>query len=147
MPVKHIVSHLCYLFTICFRFGVVPCSFENGILVPLLKKPSLDASVATNYRHVILSTIFSKLIDLCILDKCSNFVYNECQFEFISGRGTDIFAHDVMEYCIYNGSVVFACSLDAEGAYDGIPHPILFMKIIDIVPDIFWRLLYNCIVD
>ena len=70
------VSHLCSLFTICFRFGVVPCSFVNGILVPLLKKPSLDASVAKNYRPVILSTIFSKLIELCILDKCSNFVYN-----------------------------------------------------------------------
>ena len=41
-----IVSFLCNMFTICFRFGVVPCSFVNGILSPLLKKPSLDASVA-----------------------------------------------------------------------------------------------------
>ena len=62
------------------------------------------------------------------------------------GRGTDMgisFAHDLMDYCNYNGRAVFACSLDAEGAYDGIPRSILFTKIIDIVPDIFWRLVYN----
>ena len=39
--------------------------------------------------------------------------------------------------------LLFGIHYFAEGAYDGIPHPILFMKIIDIVPDIFWRLLYN----
>ena len=35
------------------------------------------------------------------------------------------FAQDVMEYCNYNVSAVFACSLDAEGAHNGIPHPCL----------------------
>jgi hypothetical protein len=35
------------------------------------------------------------------------------------------------------------CSLDAEGAFDGIPHPILFNKAMDIIEDRNWKLLYN----
>ena len=38
---------------------------------------------------------------------------------------------------------LFVCSLDADGAYDGIPHPILLKKAIDIIPDHNWKLLHN----
>ena len=37
-----IVFHLCKLLTVCFIFGMVPTTFKKGILVPILKKPSLD---------------------------------------------------------------------------------------------------------
>lgn len=39
------------------------------------------------------------------------------------------------------GSPVYACSLDAEGAFDCIPHPILFRKCFSAIPDSLWRLL------
>ena len=48
-----IVLHLCNLFTVCFRYGLVPSKFTNGLLVPILKKATLDRSVAKNYRPVI----------------------------------------------------------------------------------------------
>jgi hypothetical protein len=35
------------------------------------------------------------------------------------------------------------CGLDAEGAFDGIPHAVLFDKAIDIISDMSWRLLYQ----
>ena len=38
---------------------------------------------------------------------------------------------------------MFICTLDAEGAYDGIPHPILFKKAIGVIPDCSWKLLHN----
>jgi hypothetical protein len=143
---SNIILHLCNMFTHCFKFGVVPSSFQEGILVPLLKKPSLDPSVPKNYRPVIVSTILSKLMEMYILEECDNYVDNDYQFGFIRGRGTNsavALAHDVMSYCNHNGSPVFVCSLDAEGAFDGIPHPVLFMKTINIIPDVCWRLLYN----
>ena len=31
------------------------------------------------------------------------------------------------------------CSLDAEGAFDAIPHSVLFLKAIDIIPDHYWK--------
>ena len=71
-----VVLHLCNLFTLCFKFGVVPDSFNNGILVPLLKKSTLDPSVAKNYRLVVLSTVFSKIIEMYILTQCADYKYN-----------------------------------------------------------------------
>ena len=61
-------------------------------------------------------------------------------------RGTNIaisLAHDVSMYCKDKTSPVFLCGLDAEGAFDGIPHPVLFNKCRHVVPDFCWKLLYN----
>ena len=141
-----VVLHLCNLFTLCFKFGVVPDSFNNGILVPLLKKSTLDPSIAKNYRPVVLSTVFSKIMEMYILAQCADYKYNDYQFGFISGRGTQTaieLANDVLEYCNYNEFAVFVCNLDAEGAYDDIPHPTLFMKSMNIIPDMSWKLLYR----
>ena len=49
--------------------------------------------------------------------------------------------HDVIEYMNSRGSPVYACSLDAEGAFDGIPHPVLFKKALGVIPDMYWRIL------
>ena len=81
-----------------------------------------------------------------ILTQCADYKYSDYQFGFISGRGTQTaiaLANDVLEYCNYNESAVFVCNLDAEGAYHGIPHPILFMKSMNIIPDMSWKLLYR----
>ena len=43
--------------------------------------------------------------------------------------------HDVSEYCMSVGSSVFLCSLDVEGAYDGIPHSVLFHCAGSVLPD------------
>ena len=40
-----LVSHLCSLFSLCLKFSIVPNSVTKGILVPLLKKLSLDQSM------------------------------------------------------------------------------------------------------
>ena len=40
-----------------------------------------------------------------------------------------------------NGSPVYVCALDAEGAFDGIPHSIMFHKAVNVVPMLYWRLL------
>ena len=52
--------HLCKLLSICFQYGVVPSIFRQGILVPILKIPTLDDSCAKHFRPVIMSTVFSK---------------------------------------------------------------------------------------
>ena len=76
-------------FTYCFQFGVVPTNFTKGILIPLFKKPSLDPTLCKNYRPIIVSTAFSKLAELCILDECNECTFSDLQFGFVKGRGTD----------------------------------------------------------
>jgi len=51
--------------------------------------------------------------------------------------------NDVIKYCTQRGSRVHACSLDAEGAFDAIPHSILFGKASGVIPDQMWRILVD----
>ena len=66
----------------------MPSDFTKGILIRLMKKHSLDTSVAKNYRPVLPSTVLSK--------------YSTC---YINNS--------------YQGHM---CTVDAEGAFDCIPH-------------------------
>ena len=54
--------------------------------------------------------------------------------------------HDRSRYAAYSvndrGSPVYTCSLDAEGAFDAIPHVVIFGKLDGIVPDYAWRVMY-----
>ena len=52
--------HLSNLLTTCVKFWVVPDNFNKGIL----KRNTLDPSVASSYRPVTLSVTFLKLLDL-----------------------------------------------------------------------------------
>ena len=51
-------------------------------------------------------------------------------------------AHDVSKYCVANGSPVYICSLDAEIAFDGIPHDVLLLKAMNVLSGPSWNLLY-----
>ncbi len=68
------------------------------------------------------------------------------QFGFVSGRVTTIattLAHDVIEYCTRRGSAVYAFSSDAEAAFDGIRHRVMFKKTMGIVQDKYRRILVD----
>jgi hypothetical protein len=44
-------------------------------------------------------------------------------------------------FCATNGTPIHLCSLDAEIAFDAIPHAILIMKAANLIPDPYWRVL------
>ena len=51
--------------------------------------------------------------------------------------------HDVIDYSTTRGSVVYSCSLDAEGAFDAIQHCILFHKAQSVLPSYCWFVMYE----
>ena len=139
-----IIKILCNLIIVCIRFGIVPDSSAKGLLIPLLKKPNCDTTLPKNYRPIIISTTFSKLLEMIILKDCEGHIFHDLQFGFIPDRGTTMAAaltHDVINYMTRRGSPVYVCSLDAEGAFDSIPHAILLKKSLGIIADKFWRLM------
>ena len=139
-----IVPFLSNLFTLCIKFGIVPTSFSKGLLIPLLKKPTLDPTDAKHYRPVTISSTLSKILELYILDRSDHYELSDLQFGFIAGRGTQMasaLTNDVISYSTKRGSPVYTCSLDAEGAFDAIPHAILFHKAMDALPDHCWKML------
>ena len=136
--------YLSKLFSICFRFGIVPDTFKQGLLIPVLKKSNIDPTVAKNYRPITMSVIFSKVMEYYILDNVSH-QFNNYQFGFIPQRSTNMvtaLVHDVIAYCNAGGSPVYHCSRDAEGAFDCIPHGVLLDCANGIIPDMCWRVLY-----
>ena len=80
----------CDILNLSLKFSVVPDNFTQGILVPLLKKPTSDASVANNYRPIVISSTYSKVMEKYILCKCDNHEFSGVQFGFVEGRGTEL---------------------------------------------------------
>ena len=52
-------------------------------------------------------------------------------------------ANDVFSYCTKRGSPVYTCLLDAEGAFDAVPHSVLFKKALNVIPDHCWRVMVH----
>ena len=93
-----------------------------------------------------MSLVLSKLLELYILEQCENYEFAESQYGYIRGKGTDlakVMAHDISEYSVAQGSSVYMCSLDVEGAYDALPHAILLLKAMKVLPDASWNILFS----
>jgi len=137
--------YISYILTLTLRYAVVPDSFGCGLLIPILKKTGLDPSVASNYRPITISVVLSKLLELYINDT-SSFEPDESMYGYVPQRGPDMavaLANDVCHYLLNNGSNVYLCSLDAQGAFDNISHCVLFNKSYGELDTACWATLYN----
>ena len=141
---SNIPHQVANMLSLCIKYSVVPDIFTNGMLVPIPKKPGCDTSNPKNWRPIIISTTLSKILELYILEESSNHNFSDSQFGFIAGRGTEIataLVNDVKLYCNSKNSAVYSCSLDAEGAFDAIPHSVLFAKASTALPDHCWHVM------
>ena len=96
------------------------------------KRQVVTLHLQKNWRPIIMSTTFSKLLEMYVLElETSSHVFSDLQFGFVPGRGTEMataLVNDVVSYSNTRGSTVYTCSLDAEGAFDAIPHCVIFEK-------------------
>ncbi len=67
------------MLSLCLRFGVVPQSFAQGLLIQILKKPNVDPTRAANYRPITISATFAKLIETHILAECGEHQFHDLQ--------------------------------------------------------------------
>ena len=130
-----LVDHLTSLFNMILLHGYVPRNFGTGIIIPILKDRHGDASILENYRGITLSTILSKVLEVCIKGKLSQFlVTNDVQFGFKKGHGCHhavYMVQNVVDYFRKRGSTVFIATLDASKAFDRVDHGCLFSKLIE----------------
>ena len=59
----HIIQHIVNL---CLTTGDFPISCESSIVMPLIKKPSLDREMLNNYRPISNLSFLSKVIEKVI---------------------------------------------------------------------------------
>jgi len=139
-----LAPYISYLLTLCLRFSVVPDSFVNGLLIPIPKKTNCDTSEPSNYRPIIISVVLSKLIELYVLDTTTYDPHSH-MFGFVEQRGTEMaisLTHDIISTVKSQGSTVYMCSLDAQSAFDGISHSVLFDRAYNHFSKRSWALMY-----
>ena len=114
-----ITPFLSQLFTCLIRHGYVPSAIINCILQPLLK-PAKDPCKSDSYRPIALAPTLSKVFERCILIIFkSAFFTSPLQFGFKKGYSTNLCSgliKKVISQCVYRGSRVFGCFLDAGKA-------------------------------
>ena len=123
------------LFYMCLIHGFVPNSFGQSVIVPVLKDKNSNAGCCDNYRPISLTTIFSKVFELCLSKRVKKFsVFDELQFGFVPGKGCQkalFTVETVVNYYTSRGSPVFMASLNAAKAFDRVNHYALFNKLIE----------------
>ena len=136
-------SHLVNIYNALFTHIIVPSVLSTGIIIPILKKPTLDTNVPNNYRPITLGSTHGKLLEILMLPQDAAHVN---QFGFRNGRGTAMacnFLNDLLCLCESKGSPVYLCSLDAEKCFDTIWHDGLFYKLMGTLPRSHWLFLYQ----
>lgn len=131
--------HLGSFFSGIVSHGIVPTTFTTGIIIPHLKKPSLDPNDPKHYRPITLSSVLAKLLELCLVPDVN---LCETQYGFRKGRGCDLAAcllHDTMETLPSKYSPICVTALDAERCFDAIWHSGLFFKLRGKIPRRVWR--------
>ena len=121
----------------------MPNIFTTGVIIPVIKKSTLDPNVVKNYRPITISSVHTKAIESFIIPSAE--IYDN-QFGFRESRGTAFacnLLNDVTSYCKSRNSPLFLATLDAEKCFDSICHVSLFLKLIDVLPTYQWLLLYN----
>ena len=125
-----LVPLLSMCFTSCVAHECQPESMLSVVLVPLINYKAGKISSKDNYRPIALASVFSKLIEMVILDRIEIYMdTNPNQFGFKKKHGTDQCIYVLKEvtdlYRSLNGSV-FVCFLYASKAFDRVNHRTLF---------------------
>ena len=127
---NRIVPMLAMCFTGFFIHGMLPPSMISVVLVPIVKDKRASVCSTSNYSHIALASIVSKLLENIILNRISdNLVTNPNQFGFKPKQNTEmcIFAlkEPILKYRALNSNV-YSCFLDASKAFDRVNHSKLF---------------------
>jgi len=136
-------SILAEVYSLIFTHGVVPKIFETGVIVPILKKPTLDTSDPANFRPITIGSTLGKLAELLVALE-----HTPCrtQFGFRRGRSTSqaiACISDLATAVNSNGSPLYLCALDAEKCFDCIWHSGLFFKLMEYLSPASWLFLYR----
>jgi Reverse transcriptase (RNA-dependent DNA polymerase) len=129
-----IIAHLA---NISFEDGVFPSVFKVALVLPLLKKPSLDSSELANYRPISKLNTISKVIERLVLArlrphlmKSENF--SSFQSAYRAGHSTETALLCVL-HSVYeakdNKQLTVLVGLDISATFDTVNHQILLKRL------------------
>ena len=124
---------ISFVFTCMIKHSFAPSKFVISTIVPIHKGYNLKASESKNYRAVALSSLFSEILDNCILSMQSDSLQSDpLQFAYKENASTVQCVSvicEVINYYIHKDSCIYMCMLDASKTFDRVNHLSLFTKL------------------
>ncbi len=128
--ISYLISNV---FNACLAHGFIPNEILRVVLVPILKRNNVDASVTKNYRPIALATVMSKIFELLIFRYHHDKLWTQPgQFGYKKGLGTETAIFTVRQlshHYLRRNTPVYLCYLDATAAFDRVSHDKLICKL------------------
>ena len=145
-PLDLLSIHLANLFSLMLIHGYVPSDLLHGTTMPIPKGNGSNLTSSDNYRGITLVSVFSRLIDLVLLDRYTDkLVTSELQFGFKRKCSTNMCSFvlkETLSYYSNNYTPVYCVFLDASKAFDKVEYCSLFNELVKReIPALFIRLL------
>ena len=125
------------LFNLVFQTGIVPDTWNLGIIKPLYKQKG-DKSQPENYRGITLISCFGKLFTSILNNRLTKFVENniilgEDQAGFRQGYGVSnhifVLKH-IIDIYLFNRRKLYCAFIDYKVAYDKYDRVLLWGKLL-----------------
>ena len=114
----------------CLRHGFTPEPMLYGCIKPILKDGKLCKTKSENYRPIMSSSVFLKILEYMLLPIMTKFLKpNDRQMGYTEGgscTATVALAKETIMYYNRGHSDVHAAFVDMSKAYDFVSHDILF---------------------
>ena len=126
--------------------GYIPEDMLEGTITPTIKDRFGYLGDSGNYRPVMSSSVFLKILEYCILFEIKPLVkLNDRQHGYREKYSTNtacfVLKEVVHEYCNRN-SKVYSCFLDFSKAFDNVSHEIIIRNLKSIgVPELYLNLI------
>ena len=129
-----IIPILQHIINVCLTTGDFPISCKSYIVIPLIKKPSIDREMLNNYRPVsnlsFLSKVIGKVISIRILEHILDNNIIDCfQSAYRAGHSCEtalLRVYNDIVTTVGKGNGSYLILLDLSTAFDTIDHDNLF---------------------
>ena len=117
--------------------GIFPSDFKASVVIPLLKKPSLDRNILKNYRPVSNLSFVSKLLERIIFEQiichlAKHHLVEKFQSAYKACHSTETallrVVNDLLCF-VDDGNISVLTMLDLSAAFDTIDHYIFLSRI------------------
>ena len=120
-----------------FREGIFSSCFKHALVVPLLKKPSLDKHAPSSYKPISNLDFISNILERLFLARIQPLItsspsFNQLQSAYRRHHSTETSILHILDSILLtsdSGKSTIVISLDLSAAFDTIDHQILLSRL------------------